>query len=73
MFSVYKYENPSSATFNNCAWIIFSQNTSNLAGYLFIKAFFLIHVLKEQLGDIFFISFVIASGEAIIFYFEWIL
>jgi hypothetical protein len=31
-FSVYKYENPSSATFNNCAWIIFSQNTSNLAG-----------------------------------------
>ena len=39
-FSVYKYENPSSATFNNCAWIIFSQNTSNLAGYLFIKAFF---------------------------------
>jgi cellulose synthase/poly-beta-1,6-N-acetylglucosamine synthase-like glycosyltransferase len=44
--------------------------TSNLAGYLFIKAFFLIHVLKEQLGDILFISFVIASGEAIIFYFE---
>jgi hypothetical protein len=39
-FSVYKYENPSSATFNNCAWIIFSQNTSNLTGYLFIKAFF---------------------------------
>ena len=39
-FSVYKYENPSSATFNNCAWIIFSQNTSNLAGYLFVKAFF---------------------------------
>jgi hypothetical protein len=38
-FSVYKYENPSSATFNNCAWIIFSQNTSKLAGYLFIKAF----------------------------------
>jgi hypothetical protein len=30
-------------------------------------------VLKEQLGDILFISFVIASGEAIIFYFEWIL
>ena len=56
----------------NCAWIIFSQNTSNLAGYLFIKAFFLFHVLKEQLGDILFISFVIASGEAIIFYFEWI-
>jgi hypothetical protein len=27
----------------------------------------------EQLGDILFISFVIASGEAIIFYFEWIL
>ena len=38
-FSVYKYENPSSATFNNCAWIIFSQNTSNLARYLFMKAF----------------------------------
>jgi hypothetical protein len=31
--------NPSSATFNNCLWIIFSQDTSNLAGYLFIKAF----------------------------------
>jgi hypothetical protein len=31
---------------------------------------FLIHVLKEQLGDLLFISFVIASGEAIIFYFE---
>jgi hypothetical protein len=45
---------PSSATFNNCAWIIFSQNTSNLVGYLFIKAFFLIHVLKEQLGHILF-------------------
>jgi hypothetical protein len=28
--------------------------------------------LKEQLGDILFISFVIASGEAIIFHFEWI-
>jgi hypothetical protein len=28
--------------------------------------------LKEQLGDILFISIVIASGEAIIFYFEWI-
>jgi hypothetical protein len=27
----------------------------------------------EQLRDILFISFVIASGEAIIFYFEWIL
>jgi hypothetical protein len=54
------------------AWIIFSQNTSNLAGYLFIKSIFLIHVLKEQLEDILFISFVIASGEAIIFYFEWI-
>jgi hypothetical protein len=26
--------------------------------------------LKEQLGDILFISFVIASGEAIIIYFE---
>jgi hypothetical protein len=69
MFSVYKYENPSSATFNNCAWIIFSQNTSNLAGYLFIKAFF--NSCFEELGDILFISFVIASGEAIIFYFEW--
>ena len=33
---------------------------------------FLSYVLKEQLGDILFISFVIASGEAIIFYFEWI-
>jgi hypothetical protein len=32
-FSVYNlYENPSSATFNNCAWIIFSQSTSNLGG-----------------------------------------
>ena len=30
-------------------------------------------IIKEQLGDILFISFVIASGEAIIFYFEWIL
>ena len=30
----------------------------------------IIHVLKEQLGDILFISLVIASGEAIIFYFE---
>jgi hypothetical protein len=37
---LYTYKNLSSATFNNCAWIIFSQNTSNLAGYLFIKAFF---------------------------------
>jgi hypothetical protein len=36
------------------------------------KSICLIHVLKEQLGDILFISFVIASGEAIIFYFEWI-
>jgi hypothetical protein len=34
------------------------------------KSIFLVHVLKEQLGDILFISFVIASGEAIIFYFE---
>ena len=34
------------------------------------KSIFLIHVLKEQLGDILFISIVIASGEAIIFYFE---
>jgi hypothetical protein len=33
----------------------------NLAGYLFIKAFVLIHVLKEQLGGILFISFVIVS------------
>ena len=68
-FSVYKYKNPSSAIFNNCAWIIFSQNTSNLAGYLFIKAFFLIHVVKEQLEHINVISFVIVSvrncaGEA---------
>ena len=36
------------------------------------KSIFLIHVLKEQLGDILFISFVIASGEAIIFYVDWI-
>jgi hypothetical protein len=36
------------------------------------KSIFLIHVLKEQLGDILFISFEIASGEATIFYFEWI-
>jgi hypothetical protein len=36
------------------------------------KSIFLIHILKEQLGDILFISFVIASGETIIFYFEWI-
>jgi hypothetical protein len=45
---------------------IFSQNTGNLAGYLFIKAFiFFIHVLKEQLGHINFISVVISSGEVI--------
>ena len=37
----YKLSNmkTSSAIFNNCAWIILSQNTSNLAGYLFIKTF----------------------------------
>jgi hypothetical protein len=42
------------------------------SGVSIYKSIFLIHVLKEQLGDILFISFVIASGEAIIFYFEWI-
>jgi hypothetical protein len=31
---------------------------------------FLIHIFNEQLVYILFISFVIASGEAIIFYFE---
>jgi hypothetical protein len=41
-------------------------------GISIYKSIFLIHVLKEQLGDILFISFVIASGDAIIFYFEWI-
>jgi cellulose synthase/poly-beta-1,6-N-acetylglucosamine synthase-like glycosyltransferase len=48
----------------------FLQKFSGVSIY---KSIFLFHVLKEQLGDILFISFVIASGEAIIFYFEWIL
>jgi hypothetical protein len=50
-FSVYKYENPSSATFNNCAWIIFSQNTSNLAHtfMVWIKEMFLCHVYYIQM------------------------
>ena len=41
----------------------FLPNTSNLAGYLhcIYKSIFLIHALKEQLGDILFISFVIVS------------
>ena len=34
------------------------------------KNIFLIHVLKEQIGDINFISFVIASGEATLIY-QW--
>jgi hypothetical protein len=44
-----------------------SMKNSQFFDYLLYA---LIHVLKEQLGDILFISFVIASGEAIIFYFE---
>jgi hypothetical protein len=42
------------------------------SGLFIYKSICLIHVLKEQLGGILFISIVIASGEAIIFYFEWI-
>jgi hypothetical protein len=41
-----------------------------VSGVSIYKSIFLIHVLKEQLGDILFIAFVIASGEAIIIYFE---
>ena len=50
----------------------FCFNFNVFYGVSIYKSIFLIHVLKEQLGDILFISFVIASGEAIFFYFEWI-
>jgi hypothetical protein len=43
---------------------------ASFSGVSIYKSIFLIHVLKEQLGDIIFISFAIASGEVIIFYFE---